>query len=197
MLSYNRFGNTNQGFTQYTQLPFTMTRSFVMMTKTKADDGPLILDTSNAATSAPVEADAAVASHLELEQKVIITDSCWKRIHQLVAAKREDNLYLRVFVDAGGCSGFTYQFELDLNANLDPDEDVIFYEPTLDAHTSTPARVVVDKGSLKLIAGSKIDYVQEMIKSSFEVRENPQSESACGCGSSFAVKNFSSNPAMD
>lgn len=59
------------------------------------------------------------------------------------------------------------------------------------------AQVVVDSGSFELIKGSTVDYTQEMIRSSFAVVNNPQSESACGCGSSFAVKNFSSNPALD
>jgi len=59
------------------------------------------------------------------------------------------------------------------------------------------AQVVVDSGSYELIKGSTVDYAQEMIRSSFAVVSNPQSESACGCGSSFAVKNFSSNPALD
>jgi iron-sulfur cluster assembly accessory protein len=56
---------------------------------------------------------------------------------------------------------------------------------------------VVDSSSYELIKGSTVDYAQEMIRSSFAVVNNPQSESACGCGSSFAVKNFSSNPALD
>jgi iron-sulfur cluster assembly accessory protein len=92
---------------------------------------------------------------------------------------------------------------LDTDANLNAADDVIFTEssPSPSAAGSTSencaARVVVDRGSLKLLAGSKIDYVQEMIKSTFEVRDNPQSESACGCGSSFAIKNFASNPALD
>jgi iron-sulfur cluster assembly 2 len=137
---------------------------------------------------------------------ILVTDSCWKRVHHLIASKRQtnsnnDDMFLRVFVDAGGCSGFTYQFEMDTDANLDESEDVVFYESSNGSSTTTtsftPARVVIDRGSLQLIVGSKIDYVQEMIKSSFEVRENPQSESACGCGSSFALKNFASNPALD
>ena len=58
-------------------------------------------------------------------------------------------------------------------------------------------RVVVDEKSLELLEGSTVDFVQEMIRSSFAVVDNPQSESACGCGSSFAVKNFEANPALD
>jgi iron-sulfur cluster assembly accessory protein len=59
------------------------------------------------------------------------------------------------------------------------------------------AKVVIDEASFDLVKGSTVDYVQEMIRSSFAVINNPQSESACGCGSSFAVKNFSANPALD
>ncbi len=55
----------------------------------------------------------------------------------------------------------------------------------------------MDSTSLGLIAGSTVDYVEEMMKSAFAVINNPKSESACGCGSSFAVKNFASNPALD
>jgi len=125
-----------------------------------------------------------------------ITNSCYKRITSL-AARRNDaelkDLYLRVYVDAGGCSGFQYKFELTLEMDeaVSPQEDIVYQSNKGDA------RVVVDRASLELIAGSTIDFVQEMIKSSFAVIENPQSESACGCGSSFAVKNFAANPAMD
>jgi len=124
---------------------------------------------------------------------LIITPSCMEQIRSL-AARRKDNLkevYLRVYVDAGGCSGFQYKFELtrDQDEAVDGDEDIVYAE---DA-----TRVVIDKGSLDLLQGSTIDYVQEMIKSAFSVTHNPQSESACGCGSSFAIKNFESNPAMD
>jgi iron-sulfur cluster assembly accessory protein len=59
------------------------------------------------------------------------------------------------------------------------------------------SKVVIDNISLDLIRGATIDYEQELIRNAFAVVNNPQSESACGCGSSFAVKAFTSNPAND
>jgi iron-sulfur cluster assembly 2 len=56
---------------------------------------------------------------------------------------------------------------------------------------------VVDSASFDLVKGATLDYKEELIKSAFVVSNNPQSESACGCGSSFAVKNFTANPAVD
>lgn len=59
------------------------------------------------------------------------------------------------------------------------------------------AQVVVDEGALELVKGATVDFVEDMMRSAFAVVNNPQSESACGCGSSFAVKNFQTNPAVD
>lgn len=165
-------------------------RTMVMVTKTSKDESPLVLPQETGESSAPVRdsSDAAAAAG------ILVTDSCFKQIRALASKKQKplDELYLRVFVDSGGCSGFSYAFEISEEA-LETD-DVVFSEPGEDGQV---ARVVVDESSLEYIRGSSIDYVQEMIKSSFTVKDNPLSESACGCGSSFAVKNFSSNPALD
>jgi Fe-S cluster assembly iron-binding protein IscA len=140
---------------------------------------------------------------------IAITASCASRIRQLASSRpNPDAVYLRLYVDAGGCSGFQYKFLLlseeedgggdssndggddgGEDGTIDPEEDVVFVRDG--------ARVVVDQTSLDLLRGSTIDYVSEMIRSSFAVVGNPQSESACGCGSSFAVKSFESNPALD
>ena len=50
------------------------------------------------------------------------------------------------------------------------------------------ARVVVDQSSLQLLAGSTVDYEDEMMKSAFVVTDNPQSAQGCGCGTSFSVE---------
>ena len=187
-------------------------RNLGMVTQQKAEETlspppPVVIVTSStnndASSSAPNVAPAQSNHHkndADAAKALTITDSCWQRIRKLAANKHDESLFLRVFVDAGGCSGFQYQFELDSGAVVQ-DDDVVFYNEDKDHNndhnkTATP-RVVVDQQSLNYMRGATIDYVQEMIKSSFEVRNNPQSESACGCGSSFAVKNFSSNPALD
>jgi len=173
-------------------------RSMVTVTKTSVSElniPPAGEAIQNLSSSNPVTLNRAMTSEGD-QQLVHVTKSCINRIKQL-ASKRPhpENIYLRVFVDAGGCSGFQYKFELEDETDnlLEEDEDIVF---TPDASDST-VRIVVDKDSLELLKGSTIDFVQEMIKSSFAVTDNPQSEKACGCGSSFAVKSFQANPTMD
>ena len=173
-------------------LSVVLRRNLAMVTQQKA--GTTI--PTPAVTSSVQKEPSAPTTKNNVEQPpnddslLQITDSCWKRLRHLAQTRQDPALYLRVFVDAGGCSGFQYQFELESGHDDVSDDDVVFQK-------DHAPRVVVDAQSLNYMRGATIDYTQEMIKSSFEVRNNPQSESACGCGSSFAVKNFSSNPALD
>eukprot|EP01038_Epipyxis_sp_PR26KG_P012576 gene12576-16864_t len=124
---------------------------------------------------------------LDIDSSLIITKACARRIKFLQDKSNNVNLKLRLSVEGGGCSGFQYVFNME--ESVIDEEDRVFKKDE--------AEVVIDRGSFELVKGSTIDYVQEMIKSAFAVLNNPQSESACGCGSSFAVKNFSANPAVD
>lgn len=169
-------------------------RTMVMVTKTKpsAIEPPHMPVSESPPVTPPNNASPAASTN-----QLTVTDSCMKRIESLAKKRKEslDEVYLRVYVDAGGCSGFQYKFEMTRDVDeAVGEEDIIFYS---SPSSSSGARVVVDASSLELIHGSTIDFVQDMMKSAFVVVENPQSESACGCGSSFAVKNFSANPAMD
>ncbi|KAJ3153498.1 [4Fe-4S] proteins maturation [Geranomyces variabilis] len=85
---------------------------------------------------------------------------------------------LRVTVESGGCHGF--QYKMELTTETDPEDDTVF---DLDG-----ARVVVDSVSLDFVGGSTLDYVEELIGSSFQVTNNPKAESSCGCKTSFNVK---------
>jgi len=82
---------------------------------------------------------------------------------------------LRVAVEGGGCSGFQYQF--DLVKAAEPDDLVIERDG---------ARALVDPVSLDMVAGSEIDFVDELAGAEFRMR-NPNARSSCGCGVSFSV----------
>ncbi|XP_062973933.1 iron-sulfur cluster assembly 2 homolog, mitochondrial [Elgaria multicarinata webbii] len=107
------------------------------------------------------------------EGRIFISDNCVKRLVEIA----EGSEFLRLEVEGGGCSGFQYKFSLDTVVKSD---DRVFEQ--------SGARVVVDSGSLSFVKGAMVDFNQELIRSSFQVVNNPQAEQGCSCGSSFAVK---------
>lgn len=109
------------------------------------------------------------------EAGLTITENAAKRIGEILASEGDASKMLRVSVYAGGCSGFSYSFDLDDAAH---DDDQIY-----EAHG---IKVVVDEVSLGLIEGSEVDFVDDLIGASFRLN-NPQASSACGCGTSFAI----------
>jgi iron-sulfur cluster assembly accessory protein len=82
---------------------------------------------------------------------------------------------LRLSVEGGGCSGFQYKFDMDRNQGSDD---------TLVRRDN--AVVLVDQISLQFLAGSEIDFVDDLIGASFRVN-NPKAKASCGCGTSFAL----------
>jgi iron-sulfur cluster insertion protein len=109
------------------------------------------------------------------EPQVLITESAAKRVAELIAREGQAGLMLRVSVSGGGCSGFQYGFAFDDTANAD--------DRTFERSGVT---VVVDEVSLGLLAGSQIDFVEDLIGASFQIT-NPQANSSCGCGASFSI----------
>lgn len=107
-------------------------------------------------------------------EQFALTERAAARIAEIVAADGRQAA-LRVAVLAGGCSGFQYRFELDET----PQDDDLVIE-------CNGARVLVDPSSLDFLAGSELDYTDELMGSHFAVR-NPNAKSACGCGTSFSV----------
>lgn len=83
--------------------------------------------------------------------------------------------YLRVAVEGGGCSGFSYKFDFAESANAD---DLVI--------TRDGATVVIDEMSLEFLSGSEIDYANELIGSAFKI-VNPNATANCGCGTSFSI----------
>jgi iron-sulfur cluster assembly accessory protein len=105
---------------------------------------------------------------------VIVTDRAARRIRQILATEPAPSM-LRVSVEGGGCSGFRYDFGI---AHDRADDDL--------AIERDGVTVLVDPVSLEFLKGSEIDFVDELIGASFQVR-NPNASASCGCGTSFSV----------
>lgn len=109
------------------------------------------------------------------DRPLSISESAARRIGQLIAREKNDDLKLRLTVSGGGCSGFQYGFSLDETVQED---DVVIADKGVT--------LVVDNMSLLYLAGSEVDFVEDLAGASFQIR-NPNAASSCGCGSSFAV----------
>ncbi len=108
------------------------------------------------------------------DQPVTVTDRAFARIADVLSTEPAGSM-LRVAVAGGGCSGFQYVFDIDRSRNAD---DIILEKGA--------AAVVIDQTSLQFLAGSTIDFIDDLIGQSFKV-SNPNATSSCGCGTSFAV----------
>jgi iron-sulfur cluster assembly accessory protein len=110
------------------------------------------------------------------ESAVALSDKAASKIKELLAGNEEAaGQALRVAVRGGGCSGFQYALALD-----QPKEDDHVFE-----HQGVA--VIVDKVSMQFVFGSEVDYVDGLQGAGFTVN-NPNVVAACGCGSSFQVK---------
>ena len=106
---------------------------------------------------------------------ITISESAKAKIKDLLYEEGNPNLSLRTFVQGGGCSGFQYGFTFDEMANEDD------FEIPLDEF-----RVLVDSMSMQYLTGAEIDYKEDLMGSSFSIK-NPNAVTSCGCGSSFSV----------
>jgi iron-sulfur cluster insertion protein len=109
------------------------------------------------------------------ERQVVLTESASRQIAILKAQEQAQDAFLRIAVSGGGCSGFQYGFSFDKERH---DDDVIFERDGVG--------VVVDEVSLDLLNGAEIDFVEDLMGASFQIR-NPNAASSCGCGNSFSV----------
>ncbi|MFM2042273.1 MAG: hypothetical protein RLY86_849 [Pseudomonadota bacterium] len=106
---------------------------------------------------------------------VRLSDSAARRIARLAELEGKPGLMLRLTVSGGGCSGFQYGFSFD---EAKGEEDHLF--------ENLGSRLLVDDVSLDLLAGSEVDFVEDLMGAYFKIN-NPNASSSCGCGASFAV----------
>ena len=108
------------------------------------------------------------------ESTVSLSDRAAKRIAKILSAE-PDGTALRISVSGGGCSGFQYGFDLDATRTAD---DLVIERDG--------AVVLIDSVSLPYMGGSVVDFVDDLIGQSFQIK-NPNATASCGCGTSFSI----------
>ena len=145
------------------------------MIKINFDDAPVPQQPAPKSAAQPAAVpQAAGAPGLRL------TAAAAARIAHIIAGEPNNSgMFLRIGVVGGGCSGFSYTFKLDTNA--DPTDMEVLCE-------EVPAgRVRIDMLSFGYLKGSTIDFEETLEASQFVIK-NPNAASGCGCGSSFSMK---------
>lgn len=104
-----------------------------------------------------------------------IHDSAVTQLHKILAEENNPNVKLRVFVQGGGCAGFSYGFTLDESTG---DDDFTF---EFDG-----VKVLVDSMSYQYLQGANIKFSDDLSGATFTI-DNPNAQSTCGCGSSFSI----------
>jgi iron-sulfur cluster assembly protein len=107
---------------------------------------------------------------------ITISETAKDKITEMLDAEQSNNLFLRLGVKSGGCSGFSYGMGFDDEQNND---DQIVEVQGL--------KVVVDSDSRKYLNGVEIDYKESAMGGGFTIH-NPNASATCGCGSSFRTK---------
>jgi len=109
-----------------------------------------------------------------MTESVTITERAARRIGQILKSEG-DGAMLRISVEGGGCSGFQYKFDVD---RAKAEDDLVI--------SREEAVVLVDSASAPFLAGSEVDFVDDLIGASFRV-VNPNATASCGCGTSFSI----------
>jgi len=104
-----------------------------------------------------------------------ISESARSKIEELIKEEGNPNLYLRTFVQGGGCSGMQYGFTFDEDLNEDD------FEISIGV-----TKVLIDAMSMQYLNGAEIDYKSSLEGESFVIK-NPNAQTTCGCGSSFSM----------
>ena len=109
-----------------------------------------------------------------MSTSITVSERAARRIGDILKGEPTGTM-LRVSVEGGGCSGFQYKFDMERAKAAD---DLVI--------SREGAVVLIDPVSVNYIAGSEIDFVDDLIGASFKVK-NPQAKASCGCGTSFAL----------
>ena len=109
-----------------------------------------------------------------MSASITVSERAARRIGEILKGEPAGTM-LRVSVEGGGCSGFQYKFDME---QAKADDDLVI--------ARNGATVLIDPVSQEYMAGSEIDFVEDLIGAAFKVK-NPNATASCGCGTSFAL----------
>jgi iron-sulfur cluster assembly accessory protein len=112
---------------------------------------------------------------LENDAPVAVSEAALKRVAKITASEEQASA-LRISVEGGGCSGFSYKF--DIVPDAVNDDDIV-----LKGHGGI---VLIDQLSVVYMKGSVVDFVDDLMGQAFKIT-NPNAVASCGCGTSFSV----------
>lgn len=113
---------------------------------------------------------------------ITLTAEATTQLRRLLAEKNRPGLFLRLFVQPGGCRGFSYGMAFDDDMR---DDDVVVEHEGV--------RIAVDPFSARLLEGARVDYTDALMGGGFTIT-NPNAVSTCGCGRSFRTRGARGNP---
>ena len=111
------------------------------------------------------------------EKNISLSNSAINQFKKILIDE-DKNSFVRLLVDSGGCSGFSYKFSVD--KKIDDLNDIILLEE------DNKSIFVTDKVSFNYLKDSSLDWVESLTNSQFTI-SNPIAKSSCGCGSSFSI----------
>jgi len=106
---------------------------------------------------------------------MIFTENAAERVKEIIAEDNPDMNALRVFVQGGGCHGFSYGFGFEKDI---ADDDTVI--------ETNAVKLVVDSMSIMYLANATIDFIRNLEGERFTI-DNPETRTSCGCGSSFSM----------
>ncbi|KMK77669.1 HesB/IscA family protein [Alkalihalobacillus pseudalcaliphilus] len=113
---------------------------------------------------------------------ITLTEAAVSQVKEMMSAEGEENLFLRIGVKGGGCTGLTYGMGFD-NEKADNDQVI-----EIDGLS-----LLVDDESAPVVEGLIIDYKQNMMGGGFTI-DNPNAIASCGCGTSFRTAKVAGTP---
>ncbi len=131
---------------------------------------------------------------IRIPEIINFTEAAAKKVGTLIVEEENLDLKLRAFITGGGCSGFQYGFTFD--EKVEADDAVIKKTVKLTGENdgkeggegaAIEVTLVVDPMSIQYLAGSKIDYKEDLEGARFIIEQNPNAKTTCGCGQSFSV----------